>query len=51
MINNPISSVLARLARVILIGIFLASSNALAEPASEPITIWSDGVQLAGDLW
>jgi dienelactone hydrolase len=51
MINNPISSVRARLARVILIGIFLASSNALAEPASEPITIWSDGVQLAGDLW
>jgi hypothetical protein len=22
-----------------------------AEPSSEPITIWSDGVRLAGDLW
>ncbi|MFV2090152.1 MAG: alpha/beta hydrolase, partial [Pseudomonadales bacterium] len=28
-----------------------AAPLASAEPVSEPVTIWSDGVRLAGDLW
>ena len=35
---------------LILLPMLLASMNAQAA-TSTPITIWSDGVRLAGDLW
>ena len=34
----------------ILLGVLL-TATAWAAPANEPITIWSDGVQLAGNIW
>jgi dienelactone hydrolase len=37
--------------RLLLATISLISTWALAQPSSEPVTIWVDGVRLAGDLW
>lgn len=36
---------------IVLILLITLTTTARAEPASEPVTIWSDGVRLAGDLW